>query len=169
MSGEPSCIVRYLKRKALQIKRWACRHSAEERLARRLLANLPGDPTRDLGVLIAEAFGAGRVMNAAIQVALRRLESRETRWLPKFFQYHRALLFLQKLCMESEYARAAVKHHHLKILPFVFYNRGNSVVSANIRLLSISVLKLGSSDRRPYEKSATTFVTCVSHQSPVKQ
>ncbi|KAI5188379.1 hypothetical protein NECID01_0010 [Nematocida sp. AWRm77] len=170
MQIEQLYIVLFIKRKTLEIKRWVCKHSSEERFARKVLSNFPGDPTRDVGVLIAEAFSTGRAMDASVYVALQRLESKETKVFSKHFQYHKALLFLQKLCMESEYARAAVKHNYLKILPFVFYNKGNCPVSMSIRLLSISVLKMANAGGKspPSNKTSTTFVTCVSHQESAK-
>lgn len=150
------------KKQLIRIKHWVLRYSEEEKFIRKALSNRGGDCVKEVGILIAAAFMESRCMRAAINVALNRISVKENMLLTKTKQYYRALLFLQKVCMQSESAKEAARKNYLKILPFVFYTRNGGKREADIRVLSISILKMTNKRASFCEETNTTYVTCIS-------
>ncbi|OAG30450.1 hypothetical protein NEDG_01992 [Nematocida displodere] len=153
----------FIKTRLLSLKYYLLQYTEEEITARKALSNVCADSAKEVGMLIAGAFMASKVMSVSLRVAFERLQAQESVLFPKSKQYYKSLLFLQKVAMQSEHAQNIVRDNYLRILPFAFYNKNYCSVTVAIRLLAISVLKLVNSQRFDGEASHTTFVTCVSH------
>ncbi|KAI5181579.1 hypothetical protein NEOKW01_1755 [Nematocida sp. AWRm80] len=156
----PTCV----KKRMLGVKYYFLRYSKQEIFVRSTLSNYTTDSIKEVGLLISTAFMASSIMNISLRVAIERLKCPERYFFCKTRQYYKALLFLQKICMQSESAKEEIRKNYHVILPFVFYNKTSNSISMNIRLLSISILKQINSENVSYEGTHTTFITCISQQ-----
>lgn len=151
-----------IKKRFSRAKYWIKGYTKEEVFIRCILSDKDGDSIKEVGLLIAAAFMGGECMSNALAIAFKRISEKEGFLFSKTRQYYRALLFLQKVCMQSEAAKEAIRRNYLKILPFVFYSRGASKEDAEIRVLSISIIKTINEQFSFCEKTYTTYVTCIS-------
>lgn len=157
-------VTEVIKKGVLRIKRWMSRCTESEVFAKEALSNDKNTTetgiTPEIGVLLASSLMSHDTMKIAISVALERLGKKERILFPKREQYRKSLLFLQKLSMQSEYAREVLKLNYLRIMPFVFYEKGDSCISASIRILSGAILKMINTTPPQESSSYTTFITC---------
>ncbi|KAI5171900.1 hypothetical protein NEFER03_1165 [Nematocida sp. LUAm3] len=115
-------------------------------------------------MLITASFLSTAFMNSSLKIAFSRLSCKENKFFPKVYQHYKTLFFLHKLGMQSEYARENIRKNYLTILPYAFYNKSKSKQDLDLRVLSISILKLiGSSESISCNNTHTTFVTCQSN------
>lgn len=153
-----------IKKGVLRIKRWLCRCTESEVFAKETLSNdkniTEAGVTQEMGALLASSLMSHEAMKVALAVALERLGKKERPFFPKREQYRKSLFFLHKLSMQSEYTREILKLNYLSIMPFVFYEKGNSCVSASIRLLAGAILKTINTAPPQESSSYTTFITC---------